>query len=514
MKNSLLNFDVVIVGFGPVGQFTANLLNQYNLKIAVIEKSKGICLKPKANVLDDEIMRNLSRFRNFADFKKKTSVPEYIEFTFPNKKIIQSNPVKKSLNGFPLISMFHQPDLENNLSENIKNSKNINIFYEEELIDFKQKNNQISITTSSSDKKNNRILKSRFLLACDGVDSFVRTRLNIDQMDLQYNKDWLIIDIKLNKGITLDKVARQICDPNRPTVFMHAPEGRHRFEFQLLAGEDSIEMKSNNSVYKFLSPWLDSSQYTIERSEVYKFRGKKANQWKVDNIFLLGDAAHQMPPYAGQGINSGIRDSINICWKLHMVINHSLNPIMLESYQIEREIHVEETIKSSIALGKLIDSLSIAYKKNIPISDAVAPEARDQAYGGRKANPSEDINPGIYLNSLGHKFTGRLIPNCRLKNDKSVDVNLDSEINGQIAIIGEGNIDDYLDHDTVSLFKKLNTKFINILDYSFKNTDLREMIKVGFILVRPDFHIYGVTDSEHNLQELAEQFFVSICINK
>ena len=410
--------------------------------------------------------------------------------------------------------MFHQPDLENTLSDNIKNSKNIDIFCEEELIDFKQKNNEISLTTRSSIKKNNRILKTRFLLACDGVDSFVRTKLNIDQLDLQYNKDWLIIDIKLNKGIVLDKVARQICDPNRPTVFMHSPEGRHRFEFQLLAGENSIEMKSNNSVYKFLSPWLDSSQYTIERSEVYKFRGTKANQWKIDNIFLLGDAAHQIPPYAGQGINSGIRDSINICWKLNMILNHSLNPIMLESYQIEREIHVEETIKSSIALGKLIDSLSIAYKKNMPIADAVAPEARDQAYGGRKANPSENINPGIYFNSLSHKFTGRLIPNCRLKDNKNVDVYLDSEINGQIAIIGEGNIYDYLDHDTVSLFKKLNTKFINILDYSFKNTDLREMIKAGFILVRPDFHIYGITDSEHNLKDLAEQFFASLCLYK
>jgi 3-(3-hydroxy-phenyl)propionate hydroxylase len=295
---------------------------------------------------------------------------------------------------------------------------------------------------------------------------------------------------------------------------MHSPEGRHRFEFQLLAGENSLEMKSNNSVYKFLSPWLDSSQYTIERSEVYKFRGTKANQWKIDNIFLLGDAAHQIPPYAGQGINSGIRDSINICWKLNMIVNHSLNPIMLESYQIEREIHVEETIKSSIALGKLIDSLSIAYKKNMPIADAVAPEARDQAYGGRKANPSENINPGIYFNSLSHKFTGRLIPNCRLKDNKNVDVYLDSEINGQIAIIGEGNIYDYLDHDTVSLFKKLNTKFINILDYSFKNTDLREMIKAGFIFVRPDLHIYGITDSEHTLKDLAEQFFASLCLYK
>ena len=140
-------------------------------------------------------------------------------------------------------------------------------------------------------------------------------------------------------------------------------------------GEDLNQMKKESSVQSLLLKWLEPLQYKILRSEIYKFRGTKANQWKVGNIFLLGDAAHQVPPYAGQGINSGIRDAINIAWKLNLVANHLVEPNMLESYQIEREVHVEETIKSSIALGKLIDSLALAYKKKIPLADAVAPEA-------------------------------------------------------------------------------------------------------------------------------------------
>lgn len=510
MKTNLTSFDVVIVGFGPIGQFVVNLLKPYNLKIAVIEKLPSINSSPRANAIDDEIMRGMSRLDTFKEFKNKTSVPDFIEFSFPNKKTIQSTPVKKTLNGFPAVTMFYQPDLENALLKNIMYSRNVEIFYENELIDFREKDNQITLTTRCSDKKNNKIIKAGFLLACDGAESSVRSMLKIDQLDLQYNKDWLIIDVNLNEGITLDKVARQICDPDRPTVFMHSPGKKHRFEFQLLAGENPKEMSSESSVHKLLLSWLEPSQYTIERKEVYKFRGKKANQWKVGNIFLLGDAAHQVPPYAGQGINSGIRDAINICWKLNMVINHGLDQNILESYQIEREIHVEETIKSSIALGKLIDSLAIAYKKKMPLADAVAPEARDQAYGGKKANPSEEINPGIYCNSLVHQFTGRLVPYINLKDSDNNEIGLDSLLDGEIAIIGEGRIENQLSVGAIKLFKELNAKFINILDYSFRNNDFREILKTGYLIIRPDLHIYGVSDSESSLEELSNQFFESL----
>jgi 3-(3-hydroxy-phenyl)propionate hydroxylase len=514
LKNSLSSFDVVIVGFGPVGQFVSNLLNQYNLKIAIIEKSSGNSVCPGANVLDDKIMRFINKFDKLAEFKNKTSVPDFIEFTFPNGKTIQSNPVKKTLNGFPAVTTFYQPDLEHVLSKNIASSENIEIFYDNELIDFEDKGNQITLTTSSADKKNNKIIKSSFLLACDGSESLIRSKLKIDQLDLQYNKDWLVIDVVLNKGIILDKVARQICDPDRPTIFMHSPGGRHRFEFQLLAGEDLNQMKKESSVQSLLLKWLEPLQYKILRSEIYKFRGTKANQWRVGNIFLLGDAAHQVPPYAGQGINSGIRDAINIAWKLNLVANHLVEPNMLESYQIEREVHVEETIKSSIALGKLIDSLALAYKKKIPLADAVAPEARDQAYGGKKANPSSDINPGIYLNSLNHKFTGRLIPNINLKDSNGNEVSLDNLLNGQIAIIGEGNSESQLSLKSIKSLKDLNVKLIDTLNYIYTNSDFEEIIKTGYAIIRPDLHIFGVSDTENSIQDLTDQFFEMLCLRK
>ena len=122
------NFDIVIVGFGPVGQFAANVLNQYNLKIAVIEKSQDIYLKPRANNLDDEIMRRISSFNDFKKFKNKASAPNFIEFNFPNGKNIQRNSVKKTSNGFSPVNMFYQPEFETFLYQNIYFSKNIDFY--------------------------------------------------------------------------------------------------------------------------------------------------------------------------------------------------------------------------------------------------------------------------------------------------------------------------------------------------------------------------------------------------
>ena len=507
------NFDIVIVGFGPVGQFAANVLNQYNLKIAVIEKSQDIYLKPRANNLDNEIMRRISHFNDFKKFKNKASAPNFIEFNFPNGKNIQRNSVKKTSNGFSPVNMFYQPEFETFLYQNIYFSKNIDFYFDNELIDLKEKSKELTLTTSSSDKKTNKIFKTNYLLACDGAESFIRNNLGITQLDLQYNKDWLIIDIELNRGVSLDKVARQICDPDRPMAFLYTSKTKHRFELQLLAGEDPDEMKSKDTISKLLSKWLKPNQYSIERREVYKFKAEKANLWKMGQIFLLGDAAHQIPPYAGQGLSSGIRDVVNLCWKLNLVINHSLSDSMLESYQIERELHLEETIKSSIALGKLIDSLGMAYRKKIPLADAVAPEAREQAFGGSKSNLSKDINPGIYFNSLEHNYAGKLLPKFKLKNKLDKEVDLDDLLKGNFAIISDGDIKEYLNEKSIKIFKKLNTSLINIHEYSFKNAEFREIVKSGNIIVRPDLFIYGVTDSENNLYEISNQLFDTLLLN-
>ena len=126
---------------------------------------------------------------------------------------------------------------------------------------------------------------------------------------------------------------------------------------------------------------------------------------------------------------------------------------------------------------------------------------------------SKEINPGIYFNSLEHNYAGKLLPKCKLKNKTEKEVDLDNLLTGNFAIIYEGNIKKYLNKKFINLFKKLNTSLININDYSFKNAEFREIVKSGNIIVRPDLFIFGVTDSENNLQEISSQLFEILRLN-
>ena len=331
---------------------------------------------------------------------------------------------------------------------------------------------------------------------------------------MQYSKDWLIVDVILNKGAALDKAVRQICDSVRPTVSIHMPANRHRFEFQLLAGEISKNMQSVESATSLLSTWLKPNEFSIDQIDIYKSRAKRVSEWKRGNVILLGDSAHQVPPYAAQGINSGIRDAINLFWKLNLVLKgsgSSCTPI--GNINLKIRVYPSDTI--ILAAGSNANELvcDVANKKKTPLKDAVAPEARDQAYGGRKANPSKETNPGIFYNSLQHKFTGILLPRFDLTDGDGVRFSVDSIIDYCLTIISSGNIGSELSTESMKAYKSLGAKFIDISKYSYKNSEFSEIISCGSLIVRPDLYIFGVTDKDSNLQDLSDQLFKFLAIS-
>ena len=92
----------------------------------------------------------------------------------------------------------------------------------------------------------------------------------------------------------------------------------------------------------------------LERHAVYTFRGQWAKQWRVGRALLAGDAAHLMPPFAGQGMCSGMRDSVALAWRLDAILKGQVSDALLDSYGPERSNHVQELIGFSIELGKVI----------------------------------------------------------------------------------------------------------------------------------------------------------------
>ena len=499
------SYDIVIAGFGPVGQFCSNIFNRYGIKVGAIEVYSNIYPEPRSISIDDEIQRLISSLGLWNKFKKNIVALDFADLIFPNGKVVLRGPVTSTSNGFPFVTTFYQPELESILIKNLDGSKCTDIFLGHEIINFKEEKE--AITLSIKNLKSNKLLKIRtkYLLACDGSESFIRNKLKINLVDMKYNKEWLIVDAILQNFDEIEKVARYICDPERPTIFTVLTESRVRLEFQLLAGEKGEEMLKDNNISRLVSPLLKNKEYQIERTAIYRYRGNHANVLRCKNIFLLGDAAHQIPPFAGQGLSSGLRDAYNLCWKLAHVIKNGFKDEILDTYEIERIDQIKNTINSSIALGKLIDSLSIAFKNNTPLDEAVPPEAREQAYG-KKSITDRSIREGLFSTLVQDSHIGKLIPMTSLE-DKANSSSIDDLLDFRFAVISSKETEDLLTEETLKLFKEMNAVFINISKYKISNTKFQDLVDTGDIIVRPDKSIYGITSDKVTLQNLADELF-------
>ena len=103
-----------------------------------------------------------------------------------------------------------------------------------------------------------------------------------------------------------------------------------------------------------LERWITPEDGRIWRSAAYRFHGLVANEWRRGRILLAGDAAHMTPPFMAQGMSAGMRDALNLAWKLERVINHGAPDQLLDTYEVERKPHVKAVTQAAIALGQVI----------------------------------------------------------------------------------------------------------------------------------------------------------------
>ncbi|MEQ9527691.1 MAG: FAD-dependent monooxygenase, partial [Parvibaculaceae bacterium] len=198
-------------------------------------------------------------------------------------------------------------------------------------------------------------IAARFIVGCDGGNSLVRRLAGIGLDDLGFDEPWLVIDTTLKNGRErLSTVGLQHCDPRRPVTSMPMAPGRHRWEFMLLPGETPESVMSDETIAGFLAPYAEAADLEIERRAVYRFHALIADKWRDGPVILAGDAAHQMPPFMGQGLCSGVRDAANISWKIEAVLRGRAGDALLDSYQPEREPHVRMITDMAVMMGKVV----------------------------------------------------------------------------------------------------------------------------------------------------------------
>jgi 2-polyprenyl-6-methoxyphenol hydroxylase-like FAD-dependent oxidoreductase len=345
-----IDTDVVIVGYGPVGATLAILLAQRGHRVTVVERFPEPYPLPRAVHFDHEVGR-IFQSCGIGDELRAISEPAEV-YEWRNAEgvtLLRFGSPGDGPSGWPASSMFNQPMLERLLDQRaidlgVDVRRGVTVTGVEQTAE--------TVTAHGSDGSS---VRGRFLVGCDGANSTVRSLLGIPVTDLGFFYDWLIVDVLLDEPRVFDPINLQICDPVRPTTAVSAGPGRRRWEFMRLPDETVDSLHVADRAWELLAPWdVHPGNARLERHALYTFNARYATQWRAGRVLLAGDAAHLMPPFAGQGMCSGVRDAANLAWKLSAVLDGAADDAVLDSYQLERLPSVTAAIEFSMALGKVI----------------------------------------------------------------------------------------------------------------------------------------------------------------
>src|SRR3984893_9490392 len=361
-------FDVAIIGCGPVGATLANLLGLCGLRTVVLEREPSIYHLPRAVSLDGEGMR-LFQTMGLADrLLPRLNVSRNIRHVNAEGKLLLL--IARSgvgPEGWNNAYRFYQPELENILRDGLKRYSCVDVRLRADTFALDERDDSVRVRYENLASGALEEVFGRYVVGCDGARSTVRRFMGAALQDLRSHERWIVLDMVLDQppagvpeaadesGRVVDAI--QYCDPARPTTFIPMPGKRHRWEFMLMPQDDPAAITQPDRIYELLRPWnIDPAESTIERAVVYTFHSALSTQWRVSRRVLAGDSAHQMPPFLGQGMCSGLRDVANLAWKLRDVIRGVAPDGLLDTYETERMEHVRAFIELAVELGSVIQT--------------------------------------------------------------------------------------------------------------------------------------------------------------
>ena len=378
----MIETDVLIAGFGPTGATLAALLGKAGVRTLVIERDREIYRQPRAAHFDHEIMRVWQKLGIAEDLLPSIRAMNEYEFRNAAGEILIRFDQQgiSTPSGWAPSYMFHQPALEQALRTRVAMLSSVDVKLGAALLAI-ERNDADGVTVAiSDDNGDSQSVRACYLVGADGGASLVRRQSDAELFDYGFDEPWLVIDTIVTDEAGLPPFGVQLCDPKRPTTIMPMAPLRRRWEFMLKPDEEAQAMLDDAHIAKLLKPWVREGQAEIVRKAVYRFHGVVAKAWRKESVFLAGDAAHQMPPFMGQGMCSGIRDADNLAWKLIAVLRGEASDALLDTYQEEREPHVRTIIEAAIHMGRVVcvqDEMAAAERDKGMIAARAARRAKN-----------------------------------------------------------------------------------------------------------------------------------------
>ena len=364
-----VEYDVAIVGMGPTGVTAANLLAQKGVRTVILERDLDMYPRQRAIAADEDALRVWQSLGLLDSIAKDLDQSITVHYVDGQDAFFSFDLSAPGTQGLPGSVFFHQPQVEAILRANLNSSSYVQVECGQKVVGVEDAGEMVVLTVEDVATSQLRPVRARYVLACDGGSSPVRKMLGMKFEGRSLPEPWLDIQAKA----TYDRPTNGPVDfifmasPERVGIDCQAPMGHHRWEFRLQDGDDLEAASRPENIARLLRQCgQDPDDVSVLQARVYTFHVRTAKQWKKGRVFLCGDAAHIMPPFAGQGMSSGIRDAANVAWKLAEVVHGRAQPSLLETYDAERRPHVEAMTRMTLTLGRMVNirSRKVANARN------------------------------------------------------------------------------------------------------------------------------------------------------
>ncbi len=482
-------FDVAIVGYGPVGATLANLLVQQGLRVAVFEREGDVYHLARAGHLDAEVMRVLQSIGVADAFELDTEQTTGMRFVDGEGKLLMEwkRGGARGPNGWISDYMFYQPTLEGHMRKRLIDAPGFKQFLMHDV--YAVESDDDGVTVRAEDTVSNALtsVRARYVVGCDGARSLVRRLIGAVHDDLGFKQRWLVVNVQAHTPMGFDTVSTQICDPARP-AFAGGANQRLRWEFMTYPGESSREMLRHENIWNLIETSvrpMRRDQGEIIRAAVYTFESLIARSWRKDRLFLAGDAAHRMPPFLGQGMCAGVRDASNLAWKLAAVIQGRAEDSLLDTYEAERAPHVTEFTRGAIDAGKFVqmsDPLEISAR----IRDM---QDNPKAF----APPNPHLGAGLSQSNgkggIGRQFVQPLINGQRL----------DDMVGHHFALVARAG---FLKDKTSPAALAKQWPGLKVVELSADQSAALEPYAADAVILRPDRYVHASVSDVSSLEKV------------
>ncbi|WP_081737000.1 bifunctional 3-(3-hydroxy-phenyl)propionate/3-hydroxycinnamic acid hydroxylase MhpA [Arthrobacter sp. MA-N2] len=509
--------DVAVVGGGPVGTLLAVLLGQQGHRVTIVEKWPEFYAQPRAVTFDHEIARILSSLGIDSENDPAIGVHDDIYYwkNAAGQTLLEVDWASMAASGWRTRYWFSQPDLEKRLRGIAAALPTVQFRQGWEATSLEQSEAGILIrgTARTADGTTaEQQLSARYVVGADGANSFVRKALGLDSDDHGFFFDWLILDMIPKKPMHFSPSAWQLCDPARPTTIVPGGPGRRRWEFMVLPGESPEELSSPESAWRLLEPWnVTPDDAELERSAVYRFQARCAETWRAGRGLIAGDAAHLMPPFAGEGMCAGLRDSVALAWRLDLILNGKAGDALLDSYGEERKVHVRHYIDFSMDLGKIIciaDPAEAAERDRRMIAEHAV------SNGVPVDTDIASLGPGLWRQGSAHagELSVQGVVEANGRRGRFDDV-----VGRGWTVVGRGMTGvDMLTSRQAQRLESLGGRCVSIgapgtdcdvADVDGTYTKWFDDLDINFVIVRPDFYVAATASDAAALRESLDAMF-------